>query len=91
MVAGGLSRPILLFLRRSWDRDHLRPPNALALSTSTSPERTKCVSVATIKTTPLNIRVITPINRYENCSRRKRKANPRTNIRDDDLHIAGKD
>jgi hypothetical protein len=88
MVAAGLSKPIFLFLRRIWDRPHRSPPHALALSTRRRPESTKCVSVATIRTTPLKMRRITPTRRKEKVSRRRRNAKKRTNIKDDDLHIA---
>src|SRR5882762_7629201 len=88
IVAAGLSKPIFLFLRSTWDRPHRRPPRALALSTRRRPDRTKCVSVATISTTPLKIRSITPTRRKEKGSKRKRNAKSRTNIKVDDLHIA---
>jgi hypothetical protein len=87
-VVGGLSIPNFLFFNRVCVKLHRRPLNALALVTRRNPSSIKCVCVATIKTTPMKIRNITPIRRNENFSRPKRNANPRTNINDDDLHIA---
>lgn len=56
--------------------------------TKMNPPKTKCVSVATIKSTPQKIRNITPIRRNEKVSRRNKNAKPRTKINDDDLHMA---
>lgn len=42
----------------------------------------------TIRRTPAVIRRMTPTRRQENFSSRKRKANVRTKMRDEDLHIA---
>ena len=69
-------------------RVHRKPPSALALRTSIKPDKTKWVSVATIKRTPQKMRVMTPTSRSEKVSSLKRKANRRTNIKEDDLHIA---
>jgi len=91
MVDAGLSNPIFLLLSRTCVRLHRRPPRALALMTRIRPSKTKWASVATISTTPAKIRVITAIKRQEKVSRRNRNANSRTNIKDDDLHMAGQD
>ena len=88
IVAAGLSSPIFLFLRRTCVRLQRKPPDALAERTRMRPERTKWVSVATIRRTPIKMRKMTPTRRYENFSRRKRKAKRRTKIREEDLHMA---
>lgn len=53
------------------------------------PAKWKAVSVATMRTTPAEMRVMTNTRRQENSSRRKRKAKRSTKISDEDLHIAG--
>jgi len=53
------------------------------------PVKWKAVSVATMRTTPAEMRVMTNTRRQENISRRKRKAKRSTKISDEDLHIAG--
>jgi len=72
-------------------RDHRKPPRALAERTTIKPPKTKWDSVATIRSTPAEMRRMTPINRRENVSRRKKKAKPKTNTREDDLHMAVND
>ena len=52
------------------------------------PVRWKAVSVATMRATPAEMRVMTNTRRHENISRRKRKAKKSTKISDEDLHIA---
>lgn len=54
------------------------------------PPSTKCVSVATIRSTPVKIRRITPTSRMEKVSKRKRNAKAKTNTSEEDLHIAVK-
>lgn len=88
MVAAGLSMPIFLFFNKSWVKLHRRPPSALAEVTSMNPRIENSVSRATIMRTPITIRIITPTSRSENLSRPKSRANNRTNINEDDLHIA---
>lgn len=88
IVDAGLLKPIFLFWKSTCVKPHRRPPKALALSTNRNPPRTKCVSVATIRRTPLKMSAITPTSRQEKRSRWKRKAKRRTNIRDDDFTIA---
>jgi hypothetical protein len=72
-------------------RDHRRPPRALAEITIINPPRTKWFSVATIRSTPAEMRRITPTSRTEKVSRRKKKAKPKTNTREEDLHMAVND
>lgn len=48
------------------------------------------VSEATINNTPPNMMRITTTRRNESFSRRKAKANMRTKMREDDLHMAEK-
>lgn len=67
---------------------HLKPPLRLALMTRMKPTRTKCVWVKTIRSTPETMRRITKTRRHDGCSSLKRKAKRRTNIKDEDLHIA---
>ena len=86
-VAAGLLNPILS-RSRTCVRLHRRPPRALALMTRIKPFNMKCVSVATIRRTPENIRNMTAMRRHEKDSKRNRKANRRTKMREDDLHIA---
>lgn len=88
IVAAGLSSPRVLFCSNSCAKPQRSPPSALAVMTSKNPWRIKWVSVATMSRTPENMRVITPIRRHENFSKRKRKANSRTKISEEDLHIA---
>lgn len=88
IVDAGLLKPIFLFWKSTCVKPHRRPPKALALITSRNPPSTKCVSVATIKRTPLQMSIITPTSRQEKRSRWKRKAKSSTNIRDDDFTIA---
>lgn len=88
IVATGLSKPILLLLRRTCVRLQRRPPRALALRTRIKPCNTNSASVATMRRTPEKIKKITATRRHEKISSRKRKANSSTKIRDDDLHIA---
>lgn len=88
IVDAGLLKPIFLFWNNSCVKAHRRPPNALALITSTKPPRMKCVSVATISRTPLQISMMTPTRRQEKRSKWKRNAKSSTNIREDDLTIA---
>lgn len=72
-------------------RDHRRPPRALAERTIINPPRTKWFSVATIRSTPAEMRRMTPTSRREKVSRRKKKAKAKTNTREDDLHMAVND
>ena len=72
-------------------RDHRRPPRALAERTITNPPRTKWLSVATIRSTPAEMRRMTPTSRREKVSRRKKKAKAKTNTREEDLHMAVND
>lgn len=88
IVAQGLSIPISFFCSNICVSAHRRPPTADAKNTRIIPDRTKCVSVATISTTPEVMRKMTRMSRREKDSRRKRKANPSTNTSEDDLHIA---
>ena len=53
------------------------------------PAKWKAVSVATMRTTPAEIRVMTNTRRKENISRRKRNAKRSIKISDEDLHLAG--
>jgi hypothetical protein len=69
-------------------RLHRKPPRALALRTSMKPDRTKCVSVATIRRTPQRISAITPTRRREKVSSLNRNAKKRTKMSEEDLHIA---
>lgn len=87
-VAAGLCMPMFLLRISSCVRLHRRPPRALAEVTSRKPLRTKWVSVATMRSTPAQMRNITPMSRHENFSSRRRNAKRRTKTRDDDLHIA---
>lgn len=92
-AAGGVSSPMLCFLslrNRSWVRDHRSPPDALAEITSRNPGRENEVSVATIRMTPKRMRKITPMSRREKTSKRKRKANMRTKMREEFFTIAGR-
>ena len=88
MVATGWFNPERLSRMSICVRDHRNPPRALAEMTRMKPPRTKWVSVATIRSTPADMRRMTPIRRRENVSRRKKKAKDRTNTSDEDLHIA---
>ena len=72
-------------------RDQRRPPRALAEITIINPPRTKWLSVATIRSTPAEMRRMTPISRREKVSRRKKKAKAKTNTREEDLHMAVND
>jgi hypothetical protein len=91
MVATGWFIPERLSRKSIWVRDHRRPPRALAEITRIKPPRTKWVSVATIRSTPAEMRRMTPISRRENVSRRKKKANAKTKTREEDLHMAVSD
>jgi hypothetical protein len=83
MVAAGFSRPSFC------SSELIEKDSNAILQRREEAQRTKRVSVATIKTTSPKIRRITPMRRNENISRRKRKANRRTKVKDEDLHIAG--
>jgi hypothetical protein len=88
MVAAGWFIPERLSRMSIWVSDQRRPPRALADMTRMKPTRTKCVSVATIRSTPEEIRRMTPTSRRENVSRRKKKAKAKTNTSEEDLHMA---
>lgn len=83
--------PIFLSFNKSCVRAHRNPPSALAVSTRRNPPNIKLASVATMRSTPKNIRKMTATRLIESFSSRNRNANIGTNINDDDLHIAGQD
>src|SRR6266850_249901 len=88
IVATGLFIPERLSRMIIWVRDHRRPASALAERTRMKPTRTKWVSVATIRSTPIDMRRMTPTRRRENVSKRKKKAKNKTNTSEEDLHMA---
>lgn len=87
---GGLSSPIDLSCIASCVRLQRRPPHTLAKMTNKNPDRTNAVSDATINRIPAKMIRITVTRRTENASSRKRNANNRTNISEEDLHMAVK-
>lgn len=89
-VAAGLFIPIFLFFRSTCVRPQRRPDIALALRQSRKPGRTNCVSVATMRTTPMTMSAMTLTRRQENTSNRSKNANNNTKMSDEDLTIAVK-
>lgn len=87
-VATGFVIPIDSFSRRICTSDQRSPPRADAVRTAIIPPRSNCVSDETMRTTPAVMMNIIPTSLHEGTSSRKRKANPRTKMRPDDLHIA---
>ena len=69
---------------------HRKPEKNAAAMTSMKPMASNAVSPATIMMTPTVMIVIIRTSLTEGDSRRKRKANMRTNAREEDLHIAKK-
>lgn len=88
IVVGGLSSPMALSCIATWVKLQRRPLQTLAKRTSKNPERTNAVSEATINSTPAKMIRITMTKRTENGSSRKRNAKKRTNISEEDLHMA---
>lgn len=79
-VAGCRSKSICV-------KPHRKPEKKADAMTSRKPTTLKAVSPATIMTTPIVIVAMMTINLADGVSRRKRKANSRTNARADDLHM----
>lgn len=77
-------------LRRSriWVRPQRKPEKKAARMTSMKPTTLKSTSPATIIITPAVMVIIMKTSFQDGVSRRKRKANPSTKARADDLHIA---
>lgn len=69
-------------------RDHLNPPSAEAVRTSTIPTRWNWVSVETMRITPEVMMRMIPARRQEGTSRWKMKAKRRTKASEEDLHMA---
>jgi hypothetical protein len=90
-VATGLSNPIPLFFRRTWVSAHRSPPAAEAERTRRNPPRAKADSVATMRSTPPKMRVMTATRRREKDSSLKAKAKMRTKMREEDLTMAGRE
>ena len=88
IMDGGLSSPMDLSCITTCVRLQRRPPQMLANMTIKNPDKTNAVSEATINSTPVKMIRITMTNRTENDSSRKRNANKRTNISEEDLHMA---
>ena len=88
IMDGGLSSPMNLSCIKTCVRLQRRPPQTLANMTSKNPDKTNAVSEATINSTPAKMIRITTTKRRENDSSRKRNAKKRTNISDEDLHMA---
>lgn len=88
IVDGGLSSPMDLSCIATWVRLQRRPLQTLAKMTIINPGKTNAVSEATINSTPAKMIKITMTKRMENDSSRKRNANKRTNISEEDLHMA---
>src|SRR5687768_8887361 len=74
--------------RRIWVRAQRKPAKKAAEMTRTKPPTSNCTSPNTIRTTPIVMVAIMATRRQVGCSRRKAKANSRTNASDDDLHMA---
>lgn len=89
-VDGGLSRPIVLSCMATCVTLQRRPPQTLANMTSENPDQTNAVSEATINSTPPKIIKITMTRCMENASSRNRNAKKRTNISEEDLHMAAR-
>lgn len=88
IVDGGLSSPMELSCITTCVRLQRRPPQMLAEMTNKNPDKTNAVSEATINTTPAKMMRITMTRRTEKVSSRKRNAKKRTNISEEDLHMA---
>ena len=88
IVDGGLSSPMDLSCIATCVRLQRRPPQMLANMTNKNPDKTNAVSEATINSTPAKMTKITMTRRTENDSSLKRNAKKRTNISEDDLHMA---
>lgn len=90
IVAAGLFIPISSFLSKRCVKLHRKPPSALAVVTKTNPDSMNLVSAATIIRTPMKMSRMTPTSRRENFSNLKKKANVKTKISDEDLHMANR-
>ena len=88
IIDGGLSSPKDLSCIATCVRLQRRPLQTLATMINKNPDKTNAVSEATINSTPARMMRITMTRRTENVSSRKRNANRRTNIREEDLHMA---
>jgi hypothetical protein len=90
IVAKGLVIPISGLCMTSCVSAQRRPPRAEAVKTMMMPGIETVVALKTIKKTPNVMKAMTKTSLWEYASSLNRKANPRTKIRDEDLHIAGR-
>lgn len=88
IVAKGLLIPISVLCITSCVNAQRRPPRAEAEKTMMMPGIETVVALKTMRNTPKVMNPITHTRRREYASSLNRNANPRTKIKEEDLHIA---